>query len=308
MAKTKTRQRESTAEARATKRAAERRKMEAALEALRSSEGWTRWMEVRRRFHHYSFRNQILIADQCPEATVVAGFRRWFDLGYAVRKGETAIRIWAPCPPSKKALKRWREKGANPAEKPETFFRMACVFDRSQVDPLDDFPGGPAPLDPPALQSVDGDGLSHLLAPLTELASSIGYGVCVEEIAGAARGYCYPKKQRIVVEEVSASYSANAQIATAIHEVAHALLRAERREDDPALTRGEEEVVVECVAYIVCASAGLDTSGASVPYMASWSRGEEIGSYAALIDRLAKRIEEVVVEVPAKTPGCTRSA
>ena len=184
---------------------------------------------------------------------------------------------------------------------------MAAVFDRSQVDPLVDFPGGSAPLDPPALQPVDGDGLSHLLTPLTDLASSIGYEVCIEEIAGAASGYCDPKAQRIVLEEVSSSLSANAQVGIAIHEVAHALLRAERHEDDPTLTRAEEEVVVECVAYIVCASAGLDTSGASVPYMASWSRGEEIGSYAALIDRLAKRIEDVVVGMAPRTSGSTRS-
>jgi hypothetical protein len=41
--------------------------------------------------------------------------------------------------------------------------------------------------------------------------------------------------------------------------------------------------VVECVAYTVCSTLGLDTAGYSVPYMTSWSRGGEIERYAALI-------------------------
>ena len=41
----------------------------------------------------------------------------------------------------------------------------------------------------------------------------------------------------------------------------------------------------------------LDTSGSSIPYLATWgegAEGEPIERYAALIDRLARRLEEVV--------------
>jgi hypothetical protein len=31
-----------------------------------------------------------------PDATFVAGFKAWLELGYCVRKGEHAIRIFAP--------------------------------------------------------------------------------------------------------------------------------------------------------------------------------------------------------------------
>ena len=34
----------------------------------------------------------------CPEASFVAGFKAWLRLGYCVRKGERAIRIFAPMP------------------------------------------------------------------------------------------------------------------------------------------------------------------------------------------------------------------
>ncbi|MDX6610196.1 MAG: hypothetical protein QOF85_2121 [Solirubrobacterales bacterium] len=69
------------------------------------------------------------------------------------------------------------------------------------------------------------------------------------------------------------------------------------QEDDSKLTRAQEEVVVECVAYTVCASLGLDTSGSSIPYMTGWSKEDEVGRYAELIDRLARRIEDALLEV-----------
>ncbi len=129
-------------EARAQKRAAERELMAEAIEQLRSSEGWKRWLDVRRNFHRYSFHNQLLIAHARPGATRVAGFRRWLSLGYCVRKGERAIRIWAPCPPSPKKLREWRQAGADPAERPHTFFRLVAVFDRVPSRPA--YPISPA--------------------------------------------------------------------------------------------------------------------------------------------------------------------
>ena len=284
-----------TGEERAEKRAADRKLMVEAIATLRSSEGWHRWLRVRRHFHSYSFANQALIAWQMPEATRVAGFRKWLHLGYAVRKGERGISIWAPCTPSKVKIEKWRREGANPDSRPKTFFRMVKVFDRSQVDPLPDFPGGAVEFEPP-LEPIDGDGLAGYLAPLQGFAASIGYEFSIEAMPRAGvRGYCAPKEQRIAIQPVDAEFSPNAQIKTAAHEVSHALLRAERLEDDPELTYDEEEVVVECVAYSVCSSLGLDTSGYSVTYMASWGDGGEIERYGELIDRLATRIENAVL-------------
>jgi antirestriction protein ArdC len=285
---------------RAAKRAAERRQMTEAIEALRSSEGWQRWLTVRRHFRSYSLHNQVLIAHQRPDATRVAGFRAWLKLGYAVRKGERGIRIWAPCPPSPKRRREWEEKGADPSERPRTFFRLVAVFDRSQVDPLPDFPGGPLNLDPP-LAPIQGEELAGGLAPLCRLAASIGSAVAFESISGPAHGFYEPSTRRIVIDNAGAS--ANAQVATLTHELAHALLRCERREEeDPSLTYAEEEVVVESVAYTVCSSLGLDSAGFSVPYMTSWSQGTEIERYAALIDRLATRLEDAVLPQQVDRP------
>jgi antirestriction protein ArdC len=296
MSTTTTRRPGLTDEERAERRERDRRQMREAVEALRTSEGWRRWLKVRRHFHGYSFHNQLLIAMQCPQATRVAGFRSWLELGYAVREGEHAIRIWAPCPPSKKAIVRWREAGANPDDEPRTYFRLVPAFDASQVSPLPDFPGGPTPLEPPH-EPISGDGLADRLPLLVELADSLGLEVSIEKVPDAASGYHEPATGRIVLEEVGPAFSTDAQVSVLVHELAHGLVRIDRRDDDPKLGYAEEEVVVESVAWSVCASLGLDSSGSAVPYVAGWAEraeGDPIEAYAELIDRLARRLEDVV--------------
>ncbi len=186
---------------RTERRAAGREQMREAIEALRTSEGWRRWLTVRRHFHAYSFHNQLMIAMQCPEATRVAGFRNWLELGYAVQKGEKAIRIWAPCPPSRKALERWRAEGSVPDKEPRTYFRLVPVFDGSQVAPLPEFPGEPLALEPPH-EPIVGEGLADRILPLVEFADSLEFEVAIEKIPGAAAGYHEPATGRIVVEVV----------------------------------------------------------------------------------------------------------
>ena len=44
-------------------------RLEAGVSALLSSGKWKAVLEAQRRFHHYSFRNAMLIFAQCPAAT-----------------------------------------------------------------------------------------------------------------------------------------------------------------------------------------------------------------------------------------------
>jgi antirestriction factor ArdC-like protein len=123
---------------RAERRVRDRELTARAVAQLRTSDGWQAWLRVRARtgLRRYSVRNQLLIAVQDREATRVAGFRAWLALGYCVRKGEACrIRVWARCEPSKKKLQAWRAAGANPAEKPKSFYRLEAVFDTLSRDP-----------------------------------------------------------------------------------------------------------------------------------------------------------------------------
>jgi antirestriction protein ArdC len=283
-----------TDEERQARREADREKAAQAVEALTTSEGWQAWLAVRRHFRTYSVNNQFLIASQYQDATYVAGFRKWLQLGYAVRRGEKAIRIWMPMPPSKKALGAWEAAGAVVRDRPKTRFRLGPVFDRSQVEPLP-APADPVNLEPPIVRT-EGDELAWTLPHLIELARQAGYEVVFEPGPERIGGMCIPDTRLLSINN-RPCFSINQQVKTMIHELSHMLLRIERQEDDLELTYSEEELVVESIAFTVCGSLGLDTSGYSIPYLASWAQHasmETIGRSAGMVDRVAKRIEEHV--------------
>jgi antirestriction protein ArdC len=237
--------------------------------------------------------NQLLIAMQLPNATRVAGFRAWLKLGYCVRRGETALRIWVPMPPTKKAMEEWQAQGADASHKPRTRFRLGPVFDRSQVEPLP-APATPAPLDPPIVP-LEGGELGWAWEPLVELAASVTCVVAVERLPERYDGYFLPGRRII---SISDRHAINHQVSTLVHELGHLLLRAEREDEDYPFGYSGEELVVESVAYTVCGSLGLDTSSNSIPYMASWAEQasmDTIESAAATIDRVPKRIEDYVL-------------
>ncbi len=80
-----------------------------ALEAGHS-EALTQYLAAIGRFHKYSLHNVMLLVLQKPDATHVAGFHTWHELGRHVRKGERAspsLRRWFGGNESRKA-KRWR--------------------------------------------------------------------------------------------------------------------------------------------------------------------------------------------------------
>lgn len=279
---------------RAEKRAADREYARQAVEELRSSEGWQRWLDTRARFHAYSMTNQLLLAMQRPTAIRVAGFKRWLSLGYCVRKGETSLKIWAPIPPSKKTMEAWRAAGADPDQRPRTFFRLSPVFADDQVQELPP-PAQPAPIHCP-IRELEGEDLADVLPALVALGAEIGSEVSFEAIAGGALGYYALETRRIGIE---VDMAINQQAATLVHELAHALVRADRQDGDPTLDYASEELVIESVAFTVVRSLGIDSDAKSIPYLASWAEKADlkvIEDTAGLIDRLASRIEAAIAE------------
>ena len=162
-----------TDEEREARRAAQRELVCASIEQLRTSDGWQSYLNARRRFPSYSWRNVLLILHQRPTATRVAGFRTWLDLGYCVRKrpddvpeGAWAIRIWARCEPSRKRIQAWRDAGADPDERPRATYKLVNVFAQDQVQELPP-PATPAPLEAP-IAEIRGDSHDELLPRLAQ--------------------------------------------------------------------------------------------------------------------------------------------
>ncbi len=281
------------------RRAQQRELVVASIEQLRCSDGWQAYLNARRHFRSYSPRNVLLILSQHPTAERVAGFRAWLALGYCPVKGSKAIRIWAPCPPSKAQLEAWRDAGADPDQRPRTGWRLAAVFAQDDVAELPP-PAVPAPLAAPVAE-IRGDSHQELITALTGLAGELGYQIVIED-TGRADGTCDLKRRRIAVAE---RLEPNGRLVALIHELAHALVGEDP--DVPALDYAQGELIAESVAWCCCQTVGLDCSANSIPYLASWAEQaslEVLEQTAQLTGRLAGRIESALLAEASGAEPC----
>ena len=67
-----------------------------ATDAARISVQMQRYLDTCARFHKYSLFNVFQILMTRPDATSVAGFKKWQSIGRFVRRGECGIPILAP--------------------------------------------------------------------------------------------------------------------------------------------------------------------------------------------------------------------
>lgn len=264
----------STPEARAAKLAAAHDTLTAAVESLATSEGWRAYAAALAKFHRYSLNNTLLILCQAPEASHVAGFRRWLELGRCVRKGERGIAIFAPCPFRRTVA---AEDGGEEEESRVTF-RLAYVFDIAQTDPI---PGHPNPFAPRRVRhgiAGDDEEARRLFAALS--AHLIGSGIVARIDVGpeavphdTARGCWEPATRRLSIRPGEPA----AQLSTLLHEAAHAAITARRLE----IPRPAEEVIAQSVSYAVGAALGIDNEADSAEYVLHWAKDPAIVRAAA---------------------------
>lgn len=208
-------------------------------------------------FHRYSFGNQLLIYCQRPDATLVAGFRKWLSLGRHVKRGEHGIQIIAPR--SGKAKETDRETGEE-KEREYTYFTTVAVFDYSQTD------GEPLP-EPSRVGGNPGLYLSTLHDYITDL--GIQYDE-VDTLGFACSGRSYGGRI-----EVDANLDPAAKFAVTVHETAHELLHRNLTPEQRRDTR-RIETEAESVAYIVCDAIGLDTNKAAPDYLALYQSNKAV--------------------------------
>lgn len=276
--------------------------IERGIKELFASDKYKQYLQTMSRFHRYSVNNQILIFMQKPDASLVAGFNKWKDsFGRNVRRGEKGIKIIAPAPYKKKIEKEkldpdtklplLDENGQPIKEEKEvnvSTFKVVSVFDVSQTE------GKPLP----EISSDLSGSVEHYDTFMEAIKRSSPVPIDFKPIKSGADGYFSYDNQSITLRE---GMSETQTVCAAIHEVAHSKLhnysRKAHETDVQAKDRRTEEVEAESIAYTVCAYFGIETSGNSFGYLASWSSDKELKELKSSLETINKTSSELITAI-----------
>jgi antirestriction protein ArdC len=207
----------------------------------------------------------MLIASQRPNASYVAGFRTWTELGRFVKKGERGILILAPI------VRRKAENEEDQEESPASIagFRAAYVFDVSQTDGKE----------LPRIGLVQGDPSAYaerLRSFAAAQGISVEYSSDIAPARGMSSGGCITLLPGLSPAE---------EFSTLAHELAHELLhRGDRR---GTTTRRTRETEAEATAFVVCDAIGLETGSAASDYIQLWNGDAQLLTESLASIRLA---------------------
>lgn len=236
------------------------------------------------KFHQYSFHNTILILNQFPNATCVAGYRAWKDkFNRQVIKGAKAIKILAPY--------QIRKKGEDDEEYVLTCFKVVNVFDISQTTGEEM---------PRIVKELEGE--SEEAKTIIDAISSISEIPIIFKrkkedffLSSGARGYFNTKEEIIVISD---ELDMNQKAKTMCHEFAHSILHKDGGGDI-----SKKEIEAEALAFVICHYFNLDTSDYSFPYIATYAKNIDILKEILIDikDIAHKTIEELKIEIYTKS-------
>lgn len=239
-----------------------RREIDVAIADLNTGPAWQKWLEFSGRFHKYSLNNQLLIQMQRPDATQVAGFQKWKELGRSPVKGSKAIWIRAACT-------RKVEKENGEAEQRVTGFKAVPVYDVSDTE------GKPLP-DRPNLEWTheQGDAPEGMVEDLSSQIAHHGYTLEYRDLGDVSEeGWTDPTNRSVVIN----SRGSDAHRAMVLaHELAHIELGHTERSNEYHTGRGGQrrpmEVEAESVAYVLGRHYGHQPKS-PFAYIDTWARG-----------------------------------
>ncbi len=247
------------------------------VQAITAGEQWAAWLRSAGRFHSYSWGNTMLIQLQNPDATKVAGYKLWAQMGRQVRKGETGIAILAPVV-RRSAPRELEATGSTASKSDQTSpeidsdkparrvvaFRPVHVFDISQTD-------GEPLAEPPRPQLTRGQAPEGLWAALAAQVKAAGFDLSTSPLhgPGGPDGVTNFQSQTVTVRS---DFDDAHAVTTLVHELAHVLMHdpAGFVDGQTSRCRGDAEVEAESVAYLVASVHGIDSDDYTFPYVAGW--------------------------------------
>ncbi len=278
------------------------------VNAVFKSDKYKEYLKFASQFTDYSARNTMLINLQRPDATLVAAYGKWKQLGRQVEKGESGISILAPVTYKTNEILEidrpvvdefgnpiYNEDGTEKTEtveKPMTglAFKKVYVFDVSQTS------GKELP-DPVGELTGDVDE-ARREAVFTALKKVTGAEFLFKDIKGGAKGYYSAAKNEIVIKS---GMSDTQTLKTAFHEAAHNLLHDPKKKIVTVKSpRNEKEVQAESVAFMVAEKFGIDTSEYSFPYIASWSEGKQLEQLKKSLQEIQAAAKKISAEIESE--------
>lgn len=250
------------------------------------SERFKTLLDTMSKFHDYSMNNTLLILEQNPHATHLAGYNKWQqDFNRQVKRGEKGLMIWMPVEIKVKENHYVLDENGNrilgddgkfkreEVEVKKRTFKIGYTFDVSQTEQIE----GKEVIELSPVKDLEGNVKDYptLTKALMEISP---VPIKIEAFKASAKGCYNPLTNEIKIQP---DMSEAQTIKTMIHEIAHSIVHSDenlnqlKQKNNVEFSKNEKEVQAESIAYIVSSHLGIDTSDYSFPYVATWGLSTE---------------------------------
>ena len=268
------------------------------------------------KFNNYSYQNKLLIFFQKPDATFVAPFKTYKDLGYSVKSNPDSIRIFIPrfntivkdnrdnslryySTLSNDELEIYKDKNNDDIvfyDKKLSYFSIGTIFDISDSTmPYEEIQEKLHP-------TINIKNAKQYINILENLIKDNNFKIRYTKTCDAD-GYCDFKNKEIVILDKQTDLM---KVKVLLHEFAHSLAHTnlENNYEDYKNDRSKYEVEAESIAYVVSNYLNLKVPEFSEIYLYNWSKNKDFkeidNSLKTIVDfssNIIQRIDKKMKEV-----------
>lgn len=253
-----------------------------------NSDQYKKYLDTISKFHNYSRRNIDLIHQQKPDATLIAGAKKWNEsFGRYINKGEKGFTIYAPSEYKVKDLNGDFVLDEDGKVKTNIRFIPVKVFDVSQTN------GKELSLNSVELEN-NVENYVDIYKALKEIADKDNIKIVFvdKELMPRAYGSYTPAKNTI---ELRKGMGQGDTLSTLIHELAHAKYQSK------IITTEEyalNELHAESIAYVTSKHLGLDTSKQSFGYLNSYMKDrKDFTDLDRVIDKIHSDAKDLINKI-----------
>lgn len=261
------------------------------------------------RFNNYSYLNTLLIYFQKSDATFVAPFKTYKDLGYSVKNNPDSIKIVIPRfntivkdnrdntlkfynTLTAEELKMYKDKNNNDIvyhSKKLSYFSIGTVFDISDSTmPYDEIKEKIHP-------TINNDNAKQYIKILENLIKENGFNLRYVNKC-KADGYCDFKNKEIVIVDTQTDL---VKFKVLLHEFAHSLAHTnlENNYSEYKNDRSRYEVEAESIAYVVSNYLNLQVPEFSEVYLYSWSKNKDFKELDSSLETIVKFSSNIIERI-----------